>query len=118
MIKIKRIYDLPLKDDGYRALVDRLWPRGLKKENVAIDIWLKEIAPSTALRMWFNHDPEKWQVFKSRYFEELATNDSVQDLLKACENNSVITLLFAAREQNYNHAVVLKSFLEGEIVNH
>jgi len=115
MIKIKRIYDPPLKADGYRILVDRLWPRGVKKDNAAIDVWLKEIAPSTALRKWFNHEPEKWDLFKIKYFEELSTNDAVKDLLKVCENNSVVTLLFAARDQNYNHALVLKSFLESEI---
>jgi Uncharacterized conserved protein len=115
MIKVKRIYDAPLKDDGYRILVDRLWPRGLKKENAVVDLWLKEIAPTTALRKWFNHEPEKWQEFKKRYFEELATNHFVGDVLKVYKNNPIVTLLFAAHDQNYNHALVLKSFLEKEI---
>ncbi len=115
MIKVKRIYDAPLKDDGYRILVDRLWPRGLKKENAFIDLWLKEIAPTTALRKWFNHEPGKWQEFKNRYFEELATNNFVGDVLKIYNNYPIVTLLFAAHDQNYNHALVLKSFLEKEI---
>ena len=115
MFRVKRIYDTPVKDDGYRILVDRLWPRGLKKEHIVLDLWLKEIAPSTGLRKWFNHQPEKWLVFKSKYVEELTVNKAVQDLREACEDKDVVTLLFAARDQHYNHALVLQSFLENEL---
>lgn len=115
MIIIKRIYDFPLVEDGLRILVDRLWPRGLKKENAHIDLWLKEIAPSTELRKWFNHEPEKWQEFKNKYFDELSTNKAVQVIISECENNSTITLLYAAHDQQFNHAIVLQSFLITEI---
>nr|WP_068890815.1 DUF488 family protein [Pedobacter panaciterrae] len=94
MFRVKRIYDTPVKDDGYRILV---------------------IAPSTGLRKWFNHEPEKWLVFKSKYVEELTVNKAVQDLRAACEDKDVVTLLFAARDQHYNHALVLQSFLENEL---
>jgi len=115
MIKVKRIYDLSLEQDGFRILVDRLWPRGLKKENAAIDLWLKEIAPSTELRKWFNHEPKKWQEFKNKYFDELSTNKALQVIVSAYDDNSTITLLYAAHDQQFNHALVLQSFLMTEI---
>lgn len=115
MINIKRIYDSSLKEDGFRVLVDRLWPRGLKKENAHIDLWLKEICPSTELRKWFNHDQEKWQEFKKKYLDELSTNKAVQKILLKCESNPTITLLYAAHDQQFNQAVVLQSFLIKEI---
>ncbi|WP_214226391.1 DUF488 domain-containing protein [Pedobacter sp. B4-66] len=115
MIKIKRIYDSMLLEDGFRILIDRLWPRGLKKEDAHFDLWLKEIAPSTELRKWFNHEPEKWQEFKNKYFEELSTNKAVQLILEECEKNSLVTLLYAAHDHQFNHAVVLQNFLINEI---
>lgn len=115
MIKIKRIYDPVQKEDGFRILVDRLWPRGLRKENVNIDLWLKEIAPSTALRKWFNHEPQKWQEFKNKYLDELSANKAVQLILSKCENNTSVTLLYAAHDHQFNHAIVLKDYLLNEI---
>jgi uncharacterized protein YeaO (DUF488 family) len=81
-IKLKRAYDKPAESDGYRILVDRIWPRGVSKEDLGIDVWLKEIAPSTSLRKWFGHDPEKWNEFKKRYFEELKQNKDLTDKIE------------------------------------
>lgn len=115
MIKIKRIYESSSKDDGFRVLVDRLWPRGLKKEDANIDLWLKDIAPSTTLRKWFDHQPEKWVVFKNNYLEELATNKAVKVLMQAYQRYHNITLIYAAHDQKYNHALVLHIFLKKEL---
>ncbi|WEK21565.1 MAG: DUF488 domain-containing protein [Candidatus Pedobacter colombiensis] len=115
MIKIKRIYEPASKGDGFRILVDRLWPRGMKKEDANIQLWLKEISPSTELRKWFDHQPQKWEVFKKGYMEELATNKAVKELLKVYETQPDITLLYAAHDQQYNHALVLLDFLKREI---
>ena len=110
MIKIKRIYDPVSKDDGKRILVDRLWPRGVKKEKAAIDEWLKDIAPSDELRKWFSHDPEKWQEFKKRYKKELSDSDkaSLVKKLKAEAKKGTITFLFAAKDTEHDNAMVLK----------
>lgn len=115
MIKIKRIYDPASKDDGFRVLVDRLWPRGLKKEDAHIELWLKEVSPSTELRKWFDHQPQKWKVFKKSYLEQLVTNKAVKELLKVHATQPVITLLYAAHDQQYNHATVLLEFLKREV---
>ncbi|TKC56194.1 DUF488 domain-containing protein [Pedobacter hiemivivus] len=115
MIKMKRIYEPASKDDGFRILVDRLWPRGLKKEDAHIQLWLKEVSPSTELRKWFDHQPQKWEIFKKNYLEELATNKGVKELLKIKETQPIITLLYAAHDQQYNHASVLLEFLKREI---
>ncbi len=113
LIKIKRIYDKPSQDDGIRILVDRLWPRGLKKENAKIDMWIRDIAPSTELRKWFNHQSSKWQEFKQRYFKELEKkNHLIETLLKKEKEKGTITLLYAARDEKYNNAVALKEYLE------
>ncbi len=107
IIKVKRIYEEPKKTDGFRILVDRLWPRGIKKEEAAIDLWLKDIAPSDSLRKWFNHDVKKWPEFKKRYVKELADK---QELINSIINESkskTVTLLFAAKETEYNNAVAL-----------
>ncbi|MFH5833392.1 DUF488 domain-containing protein [Halalkalibaculum sp. DA3122] len=110
--KLKRIYEEPTADDGYRVLVDRLWPRGVSKEEARLDEWLKEIAPSTELRKWFDHDPNKFKAFSNRYKTELAEKQQViEALLKKAENQQV-TLLFAARDKAHNHAIVLKEFLD------
>lgn len=110
-IKIKRVYEQPSKDDGTRILVDRLWPRGVSKEKAKIDLWLKEIAPTTELRKWFGHDPEKWQRFRGRYQTELRHNDEVVKMLKAKARQGPITLVYAARDERHNEAVVLREFL-------
>jgi uncharacterized protein YeaO (DUF488 family) len=111
-IHIKRVYDPPARKDGYRVLVDRLWPRGLTKEQAAVDLWLKDIAPSTSLRRWFNHDPEKWAEFQSRYSRELQQlAEQIKPLRKRAESSRV-TLLYAAKDAAHNNAVALKAFLE------
>ncbi|MEJ2552724.1 MAG: DUF488 domain-containing protein [Gammaproteobacteria bacterium] len=113
-IRLKRVYDPPTPEDGYRVLVDRIWPRGLGKDRAKIDLWLKDIAPSTALRRWFNHDPEKWHEFERRYRRELAGLSDLLDQVKGRAKASRVTLLYAAKNTRYNNAVALKSFLESE----
>lgn len=113
--KTKRIYEDPSKDDGYRVLVDRLWPRGVSKEEARLDEWLKEIAPSTDLRKWFDHDPDKFDEFANRYKGELTQKEEViESSLKKAEEQTV-TLLYAAKDEKHNHALVLKDFLEEHI---
>ena len=110
MFAIKRAYAAPAAEDGLRILVDRLWPRGLSKEAAAVDLWLKEIAPSTELRTWFGHDPARWPAFQERYRVELRDPEraAALDRLRAAGRESGrVTLLFAAREERYNHAVML-----------
>ncbi len=114
-IKIKRAYDPPAKADGFRILVDRLWPRGISKEKLNVDLWLKEIAPSDGLRKWFYHDPERWEEFKSHYFEELDANrEAVEHILREAGRRPV-TLLFSSKEQELNNAVALKEYLEAKV---
>jgi uncharacterized protein YeaO (DUF488 family) len=113
VIKLKRVYDPPARDDGKRILVDRLWPRGIKKEGSGIDLWLKDVAPSNELRKWFGHAPAKWKEFKRRYLKELEDKqDRLKDLRKELRNGTV-TLLFAAKDAEHNNAVVLREVLEG-----
>jgi uncharacterized protein YeaO (DUF488 family) len=110
-IKTKRVYEEDDPDDGYRVLVDRVWPRGLKKERVAADLWLKEVAPSSDLRKWFGHDPAKWEEFKDRYFAELdGRQDPVTKLLEQAKQGRV-TLLYSARDTEHNQAVALREYL-------
>jgi uncharacterized protein YeaO (DUF488 family) len=111
-VKVKRVYERPAKDDGSRILVDRLWPRGLSKEKADVDLWLKDIAPSTELRKWFGHDPEKWKSFRGRYETELKSKDELVEMLKAKAGKGTITLLYAARDEKHNEALVLKKVLE------
>lgn len=112
MIRVKRVYDPPDPDDGQRFLVERLWPRGVKKEALALDGWLREVAPSDGLRRWFGHDPAKWEEFRRRYFQELdARPEAVRPLLEAARRGNV-TLLFSARDTAHNNAVVLRDYLE------
>lgn len=114
-IKLKRAYDPPEKGDGFRVLVDRLWPRGIKKEDLGIGLWLKDIAPSDMLRKWYSHDPERWEEFKSHYFEELRENDEAVDrLLNEAGGNKVITLLYSSKEEKLNNAAALKEYIEKE----
>ena len=111
-IIIKRIYEPSAEADGFRILVDRLWPRGMKKENAGINEWLKAVAPSDALRKWYHHDKENWQEFKHKYVLELQNNPAVADLLSLIDKHKVITLLYAARDEQQNHALVLLDFLQ------
>ncbi|MEX0944523.1 MAG: DUF488 domain-containing protein [Balneolaceae bacterium] len=109
--QIKRIYEDPA-DNGYRVLIDRLWPRGVSKEAAQLDEWMKEITPSPELRKWFDHDPDKFEEFKKRYENELAVKHKlIEKLLNIAENQN-ITLLYAAKNETHNHAIVLKEFLE------
>ncbi len=111
-IRLKRAYDEPDTDDGLRVLVERLWPRGLSKERAAVDLWLKDIAPSTELRKWFNHDPDKWNEFQKKYRAELRDNkDAVEQLREQCGGKPV-TLVYAAHDEQHNSALVVKEFLE------
>jgi len=111
-IKIKRAYEQPQKEDGLRILVDRLWPRGLTKEKASVDLWLKEIAPSTELRKWFAHDPGKWKSFRGRYQTEISHNHDLIKVLKEKAREGTITLIYGARDEKHNEALVLKQFLE------
>lgn len=112
MIKLKRAYEKHVKDDGERILVERLWPRGLTKLEAKIDLWLKDVAPSTELRRWFGHDPEKWDEFRQRYQEELKQKDELIKLLKRKAKAGTITLIYAARDEQHNGALVLQLFLQ------
>jgi uncharacterized protein YeaO (DUF488 family) len=107
-IRIKRVYEQPDKDDGMRILVDRLWPRGLTKEKASVDLWLKDIAPSTELRKWFAHDPNKWDEFKKRYLIELKENSEQIRLLKQEIEKGVVTLVYGAKDEEHNEARVLQ----------
>lgn len=112
MFKIKRIYEQVDKTDGYRILVDRLWPRGVSKENAAVDLWLKEIAPTDELRKWFNHDPEKWGEFQKKYKKEIAANKVIlQQLKEVLKEQKTVTLLYGAKDEEHNQAVVLQNLL-------
>jgi uncharacterized protein YeaO (DUF488 family) len=112
MIKIKRIYEQPDPADGQRLLVDRLWPRGLSKEQAGVDRWLKEIAPSDELRRWFGHDPGKWREFQSRYRAELESQRELLGQLADLARGQTVTLLYAAKDEERNNAVVLREVLE------
>ncbi len=111
-VRIKRIYGEPAADDGFRVFIDRLWPRGLKKEQVRFDLWLKDVAPSTELRRWFGHDPGKWEEFKVRYFRELDKQSEAVAELAAIAEGRTVTLLFGARTERYSNAAALKEYLE------
>lgn len=110
--KIKRIYADPAKDDGARVLVDRIWPRGVSKEKAQLTEWLKGIAPTPELRKWFDHKPERFKSFKEKYQEELQSNDeAIKKLQEIAKENHSVTLLYGAKDQEHNHAIVLKQFL-------
>lgn len=113
MVKIKRVYDPVEKSDGFRILVDRLWPRGLAKASASVDLWMKEVAPSTDLRKWFGHDPARWEGFQKKYISELRSKQAEIIQLKELEKEKgVITLLFGAKDERYNQAVVLQLLLD------
>ncbi len=115
MIKIKRVYDQPSRDDGKHILIDRLWPRGLKKEDARVDEWLKEIAPSSRLRKWFNHDPNKWDEFKKRFFMELLKKQNMVEGILSTARKGTVTLLFGSKEERFNNAAALKEFIDTEM---
>jgi uncharacterized protein YeaO (DUF488 family) len=111
-IQLKRAFDPASKKDGYRVLVDRIWPRGLRKEEVRIDEWMKDIAPSTELRKWFGHDPVKWEAFRRRYFVELSHRADLVKGLAEVARRGPLTLVYSAKDERHNNAVALREFLE------
>lgn len=111
-VKVKRIYEPFAEADGYRILVDRLWPRGIKKEKANIDKWLKEVAPSTALRKWYNHDPEKWTQFQKKYHAEIKGSDAFKELLSDVHEHKTVTFLYSSKEEKYNQAIALQQFIK------
>jgi len=114
MIYLKRVYEEHSKKDGLRVLVERLWPRGLTKERAAVDLWLKDVSPSPELRKWFGHDPARWEQFRERYRRELRENKDAVRLLKQKTKEGTVTLVYAARDEEHNGALVLKRFLQGQ----
>lgn len=113
MIKVKRIYEATCEQDGYRVLVDRLWPRGVSKEKANIDSWLKDISPSHELRKWFNHEPAKWEETQDRYAKELAERQEIVTELRSLEaKHKTLTLLYAAKDTEHNNAVALQKYLQ------
>ncbi|HWG05368.1 MAG TPA: DUF488 domain-containing protein [Beijerinckiaceae bacterium] len=115
-LRIKRVYDPSSADDGTRVLVDRLWPRGLKKEKAKIGLWLKDAAPSAELRQWFGHDPQRWSEFQTRYRKELADNaEALAPLHALIDSGKSLTLLFAAKDAEHNNAVALRDFIASAI---
>ena len=113
-IRLKRVYDPAEETDGIRVLVDRIWPRGVSKKKLQHDHWLKEVAPSSSLRKWFGHDRSKWEEFKTSYFSELEENPEAVQELRELSGKQKLTLLFAARDTEYNHAVALKDYLQAQ----
>ncbi|MDR4950917.1 DUF488 domain-containing protein [Chryseobacterium sp. ES2] len=111
-IALKRVYETPSPGDGYRVLVDRLWPRGLSKENADLDEWNKDLAPSTELRLWFHHDVALWKEFSEKYRKELDESNLGKDFLKHHKKQEKITLLYAAKDEEHCHAIILKKYLE------
>jgi uncharacterized protein YeaO (DUF488 family) len=116
-VKLKRAYERPAADDGVRILIDRLWPRGVSKADAAIDQWVKDVAPSTALRKWFGHDPARWQDFRRRYAGELRQHPEQLARLRALAKQGPITLVFSARDERHNDAVALRGVLLGTTTN-
>lgn len=113
MIKIKRVYEKASDEDGFRILIDRLWPRGVSKEKAGLDLWMKDIAPTNELRKWFAHEPAKWDDFKIKYLEELKENKKLLLYLKQLEkDNNTLTLLYAAKDEEHNNAIVLMELLK------
>lgn len=111
-LALKRAYEPPSPDDGTRILIDRVWPRGLSRETLALDDWLKELAPSAGLRRWFGHDPQKWDGFRQRYFAELEAAGAPLANLRARMRDGRVTLVYGARDERFNNAVALKQYLE------
>ncbi len=114
-IQVKRVYDPPQADDGARFLVERLWPRGMKKTELTMDGWLKEVAPSTELRQWFGHDPLRWSEFRRRYYAELSQRPEAWEPIVAAARRGNVTLLYSARDEEHNAAVALRDYLKAKI---
>jgi len=115
-VKIKRVYEPEEKSDGYRVLVDKLWPRGIRKENLHYDLWAKNITPSTPLRQWYHQDEEgHWDEFRTKYIKELEDSPAVKDFIDEVKDQKVITLLYASKNAAENHALVLQDFLEHKL---
>ena len=114
MISVSRVYGQSTEEKGYRILVDRLWPRGISKEKIRLDAWMKDIAPSDELRKWYSHDPEKWNDFKIRYFKELDKNPLTKELLEICRNGDVV-FLYSTKTEEINNAVALKLYVEDKL---
>ncbi len=112
MIQLKRVYETPSPSDGFRVLVDRLWPRGVSKPRAALELWLKQVAPSPELRTWFGHDPDRWAEFQKHYRKELAGKSEEIALLREKAAKGTVTLVYAARDEEHNAALVLKHFLD------
>ena len=111
-VAVKRVYgDRPAASDGCRILAERLWPRGVKKESLKLDLWLRDVAPSTSLRKWFSHDPEKWTEFKRRYFVELDANPSAWDEILRRAQQGKVTLLFSSKDADHNNVIALREYL-------
>lgn len=111
-VRIKRIYDAPARSDGYRILIDRIWPRGISKQRTKLDVWLPELAPRAELRKWFGHDPARWQEFRRRYRAELARKAPLIESIRHRALDEPVTLLYAARDPLHNHALVLQHVIE------
>lgn len=115
MIRLKRVYEAPSRNDGERFLVERLWPRGVKKETLHVEAWIKDVAPSAELRKWFQHDPAKWDRFRERYFRELGTRPEVWQPLLFRARSRTVTLVYSSHDTEHNNAVALKEFLERKL---
>jgi len=113
-VRTKRVYDEPSPDDGTRVLVDRVWPRGMKKDQARLDLWYKDVAPSTALRKWFGHDPARWDSFRRRYRKELDAHEEAVRALRRLARKHTLTLVFSARDSEHNNAVALREYLTGK----
>ncbi|MGC9444983.1 MAG: DUF488 domain-containing protein [Candidatus Methanospirareceae archaeon] len=111
-LQAKRIYEQPSEDDGFRILVDRLWPRGISKDKANVDLWLKDIAPSTELRKWFAHKEERWDEFKQRYFVELKEKTELIQTIRAKSEQGSVTLLYSAKNDTFNNAIALEEYIE------
>lgn len=116
-IRLKRVYETAAEEDGYRVLVDRLWPRGLSKERAKVDLWLKEIAPSTELRKWYKHDPAKWDEFRQRYNQELDSQPEAVKQLVDLAKQQRVTLVYGAKNEEFNQAMALKEYLDNQAEN-
>lgn len=117
-IAIKRVYEPPAKNDGKRVLVDRLWPRGLKKDEAALDLWVRELAPSATLRRWFGHDPSRWDAFRHRYATELDAKAEYWRALAEEGSRHRVTLVYGSKDEEHNNAVALKAYLEAWLKGH
>ena len=115
MLKLKRVYEQPSPEDGFRVLVERLWPRGVRKERAELDLWLKDVAPSPELRKWFSHDPAKWKEFQKRYAAELKEDEGALRLLKQKMKEVTVTLVYASHDEEHNGALVLKAYLDNHM---